>query len=98
MLRIFLSFLLSFTACCVALAAEPADAPQEIKHSFFIAGPSFTGIIDVEGAEAWNAGKAGARDGFILENGNALIAWADVVKEITRDGKTVFEYKRSAAC
>jgi len=72
------------------LADEPA-----IKHSFFIAGPSFTGIIDEEGQEAWNAGKVAARDGFILENGNVLIAWTEEVKEFTPEKKIVFEYKRS---
>ena len=42
------------------------------------------------------SGKVAARDGFILENGNALIAWTEEVKEITPEKKVVFEYKRSA--
>lgn len=69
---------------------------EDIKHSFFIAGPSFTGIIDEEGREAWDSGKAAARDGFVLPNGNVLIAWSDEVKEFTRDKQIVFRFARSA--
>ena len=69
---------------------------EEIKHSFFIAGPSFTGIIDEDGREAWDSGKGGARDGFVLPNGNVLIAWSDEVKEFTRDKQVVFRFARSA--
>ena len=73
-----------------------AAVGEEIKHSFFIAGPSFTGIIDEEGREAWDSGKASARDGFVLPNGNVLIAWSDEVKEFTRDKQVVFRFARSA--
>lgn len=76
----------------VAVAA--ADEP--IRHSFFIAGPSFTGIIDEQGRESWNAGRPSARDGYVLPNGNALIAWTDEVRELTRDNQTVFHYRKSA--
>ena len=41
------------------------------------------------------AGRKGARDGFILPNGNALIAWNNEVKELTRDRETVFHYRLS---
>ena len=68
---------------------------EEIKHSFLIAGPTFTGIIDEEGREAWNAGKAAARDGFVLPNGNVLIAWSDEVVEMTREKKVVFRFAKS---
>ncbi len=71
-------------------------ADEPITHSFFIAGPSFTGIIGEDNSEVWNSGKGGARDGFILPNGNALIAWSDEVKEITRDNDVVFHYAKSA--
>ncbi len=69
---------------------------EDIKHSFFIAGPTFTGVIDEEGREAWDSGKAAARDGFVLPNGNVLIAWSDEVKEFTRDKQVVFRFARSA--
>lgn len=68
---------------------------DEIRHSFFIAGPTFTGIIDEEGREAWSAGTPAARDGFVLPNGNVLVAWSADVKEFTRDKSVVFHFPRS---
>ena len=84
--------------CLVALlflfpAAIRAD---DIRHSFFIAGPTFTGIIDEDGKEAWDSGRPAARDGFVLPNGNVLIAWSDEVKEFTRDKQIVFRYAKAA--
>lgn len=79
------------------VAASLSAAEEPIRHSLFIAGPSFTGILDEEGNEVWNAGKAAARDGFVLPSGNVLIAWSDEVRELTRDTKeTVFHYAKSA--
>lgn len=68
---------------------------QQVKHSVFIAGPNFTGILDENGDEIWNAGRNGARDGFVLSNGNILIAWANEVIEFQRDKTIVFRYKIS---
>ncbi len=68
---------------------------DDIRHSFFIAGPQFTGVIDEEGNEQWNSGKAAARDGYVLPNGHILICWADEVVEYDRDKKVVFHFKRS---
>ena len=70
---------------------------DEIKHSFFVAGPDFTGIIDEQGNEVWDSGKTGARDGWVLPSGNLLIAWGDVVRELTRDKQVVFEYRLDPA-
>ena len=85
------------THCFLALigVAAAARADDLIRHSFFIAGPSFTGIIGEDGQEVWNAGKPAARDGFVLPNGNVLIAWSDEVKEFTRDKAVTFQFKRS---
>ncbi len=68
---------------------------QEIKHSFFVAGPSFTGIIDEAGKETWNADRPGARDGFVLPTGNVLIAWGNEVQELQPDKTIVFHYVKS---
>ena len=70
-------------------------AEDEIRHSIFIAGPSFTGILDESGKEEWNSGKGGARDGYVLPNGNVLIAWTNEVKEFTREMKVVFQYTKA---
>ena len=88
---------LSLVLLVVLLSGGRAVRGEDaIKHSFFIAGPSFTGIIDEEGRETWDSGKAGARDGFVLSNGNVLIAWGDEVKEFTRDKQVVFRFARTA--
>ena len=97
----FMLFVLAFTLAAlgskqVLSQDTTAKESRSIQHSFFIAGPSFTGIIDENGNELWNAGAAGARDGFVLENGNVLIAWGAEVKELTRDHELVFHYKKSA--
>lgn len=74
-----------------------ASAAEDVRHSFLIAGPNFTGIIDEDGKEVWDAGKAGAREGWVLPGGNVLIVWSDEVKEFTREKKeVVFRYARSA--
>ena len=78
------------------LAIGSSVMAEEIRHSFFVAGPTFTGIIDEDGQEAWSAGQAAARDGYVLSNGNVLIAWTNEVKEFTRDKQVVFRYARSA--
>lgn len=80
----------------LCLIVTPAIRAEEVRHSFFIAGPSFTGIIDEDGKEVWNSGKPAARDGYVLPNGNVLIAWSDEVKELTRDMQLVFHFKRTA--
>lgn len=88
-----LKSMLSLLLCLPAVLAYSAD---EVRHSFFIAGPSFTGIIGEDGQEVWNSGRPSARDGYVLPNGNVLIAWSDEVKEFTRDKKVVFHFQRTA--
>ncbi len=88
--RWLVAFLLS---CCLAAWLQAAEP---IRHSFLIAGPSFTGILDEDGKEVFNAGRPAARDGFVLANGNVLIAWNNEVLELTRDKQVVFRYQKSA--
>jgi hypothetical protein len=85
--------------CAVAFLLVVSSAglqAQDVHHSFFIAGPSFTGIIDEDGNEAWNSGRPGARDGYVLPGGNILIAWSDEVLELTPEKATVFKYRCSS--
>src|SRR4051794_6424783 len=93
---VLLSLSLLSISASLATAAEP-PAKEPVKHSFFVAGPSFTGIIDEAGAEEWDSGRPAARDGYVLANGNILIAWGDEVKEFTREKRVVFEFKKSPA-
>src|SRR5688572_14937146 len=67
---------------------------SEVSHSFFIAGPQFTGIIGEKGEEIWNSNKVAARDGYVLENGNILICWADEVREYNAQKEIIFTFKR----
>ena len=64
-----------------------------IAHSFFVAGPSFTGIIGENGAIIWDAEKPAARDGYVLENGNILICWSKEVREYDANKKVIFSYQ-----
>ena len=86
----------SFLISILLIVWFPLYGQNDIKHSFFIAGPKFTGIIGEKGEEIWNAGKPGARDGYVLPNGHILICWADEVIELNRKKKIVFHYKRAA--
>ena len=86
------------TASVIALLSQGLLPAEPIKHSFFVAGPTFTGIIDEEGKETWNSGRGGARDGQVLSSGNVLIAWGNEVKELTREKKVVFHYVKPATC
>ncbi|WP_190811170.1 hypothetical protein [Flagellimonas sp. S3867] len=74
------------------MAQNPSST---IRHSFFIAGPQFTGIIDEAGNVAWDAEKPSARDGYVLKNGNILICWADEVREYNKKKEVILKYKRS---
>ena len=92
---------LSMMACVLALLCcnkHSAQAQEATRHSLFIAGPDFTGILNEDGTEKWNAGRKAARDGYVLDNGNVLIAWSDEVKEINPQEKNtvVFHYRLSA--
>ncbi|MBX2822572.1 MAG: hypothetical protein KTR29_22940 [Rhodothermaceae bacterium] len=73
-------------------ASELAEDPS-IKHSFFIAGPTLTGIIDEDGSVLWDSGKGAARDGYVLPNGHVLICWTDVVHEYDSDKNIIFTYE-----
>jgi hypothetical protein len=83
-----------FTA--MSFRASSYLTQKEIRHSFFIAGPDFTGIIGEDGKEIWNSGKPGARDGYVLPNGNILICWGDEVREYDNNKTVIFTFKKSA--
>ncbi len=79
-----------------ALSAVSAQAAEtEIKHSYFVAGPTLTGIVGEDGQVVWDSKRRGARDGFVLPNGNILICWSGDVQEFDAETKkVVFEFKR----
>lgn len=75
-----------------ALGADGSNEPG-IRHSYLVLGGK-TAIIGEDGKAQWEYG-GGSRDGFVLPNGNVLIAFADRVEEVTREKQIVFSYKRS---
>jgi len=95
---VLLASLIFFIASSTVFAAntEKTSKKKNISHSVFIAGPQFTGIIDEQGNEVWNSGKNGARDGYVLPNGNVLICWGDEVREYDQNKKVIFSFKRRA--
>lgn len=73
-------------------AADDAPAAA-IRHSYLVMGGK-TAIIDEDGQPAWEY-NGGSRDGFVLPNGNVLLAYSDRVVEVTRAKQVVFTYQRS---
>ena len=68
---------------------------EAITHSFLVAGPDFTGILDESGEIVWDAGQPAARDGYILPDGHALICWSDRVVEYDSNREIVFEFHKT---
>jgi len=82
---------LAFGVCSIQ-SADDSAAPS-IRHSYLVLGGK-TAIIGEDSKAAWEY-SGGSRDGFVLPNGNVLIAYSDRVEEVTRDKQIVFSYKRS---
>jgi len=69
--------------------AEPAGTV--IRHSYLVLGAR-TAIVGEDGEVGWEV-AGGSRDGFVLPDGNVLLAYADRVEEIRRDRKVVFTHR-----
>jgi hypothetical protein len=86
-------------AALVGTSSARAAAPKDpIKHSFLATGVE-TYILDDDGKVVWRYPQ-GTRDGWVLPNGNVLLAVTKnkeypggAAVEVTRDGKVVFEFK-----
>ena len=92
-----LSALLS--RCLVAafvLGTIHAQEERPTRHAFFVAGPSFTGIIDEHGETQWVAPRAQARDGWVLPDGHILIVWSDQVLEFDLNKAVCWSYRLQA--
>ncbi|MFO1459986.1 MAG: hypothetical protein U1G08_11300 [Verrucomicrobiota bacterium] len=64
-----------------------------IRHSYLVLGGR-TAIISEDGQPAWEY-RGGTRDGFVLPNGNVLLAWSDRVEEVTPGKQVLFAYERN---
>lgn len=89
--------LLLALGCCLQ-AATAARAADKITHTFLVTGDE-TYLVDEKGKVAWTY-QHSSRDGWVLDNGNVLLALAKskdypggAVVEVTWTGRTVFEFK-----
>jgi len=73
----------------IAYSAYSEETPA-VLHSYLVMGAK-TAIIDEGGVASWEY-KGGSRDGFVLPNGNVLLAYSDRVEEVTRNKQIVFSY------
>ena len=89
--RLFVCLTLLFG---IATAATLA-AQEPIRHSYLVLGAK-TAIIDEQDQVVWEY-AGGSRDGFVLPSGNVLIAFADRVEEVDREGKSLWTYKLDPA-
>jgi hypothetical protein len=76
-----------------SLSMSLADEPTRIRHSYLVMG-SKTAIIDEAGKAIWEY-TGGSRDGFVLPNGNVLLAFSNRIEEVTRDKRVVLTYSLS---
>lgn len=91
-MRTSFTLLVLFTLAARLFAAEASDV-SAIRHSYLVMGGK-TAIIGEDGKASWEY-RGGTRDGFVLPNGNVLLAFASVVEEVTREKQVVFTYKLS---
>ena len=71
--------------------AADAPASTNIRHSFLTLGTR-TAIVAEDDSVAWEY-QGNSRDGWILPNGNLLVAFSDHVEEVTREKQVVFRYR-----
>lgn len=82
-----IAFILALCVQSAVVAADPAPIRQEsasgIKHSFLITGSTGTHWFDEDNNVVWTD-KAYSRDGYVLDNGNILLAEVKMVKEYAK--------------
>ena len=88
----------AFMLCALAGSSSSLRATEDsptaaVRHSYLVMGGK-TAIIGEDGKAVWEYG-GGSRDGFVLPNGNVLLAYSDRVVEVTRAKQVVFSYQRS---
>ena len=79
------------------LVVSAATAAEPITHSFLATGAE-TAIFDAAGKAVWTYPHS-TRDGWVLDNGNVLLALSKsktyphgAIVEVTRENKVVFEF------
>lgn len=82
-----------FFASMVPITTAEDVPAVPIRHSYLVLGGR-TAIINEDGKVEWEY-DGGSRDGFVLPNGNVLIAYGDRVVEVTKAKQVVFSYQKS---
>ena len=77
------------------LGIGSAEAQEPIKHSYLVMGAK-TAILGEDGNTTWEY-SGGSRDGFVLPNGNVLLAFSNRVEEVTPDKQIAWEFKAEDA-
>ncbi|NOS68477.1 MAG: hypothetical protein HOP33_00920 [Verrucomicrobia bacterium] len=85
--------LLALAGSVTPIRSADDPALSGIRHSYLVMGGK-TAIIGEDGKATWEY-DGGTRDGFVLPNGNVLLAYSDRVVEVTRDKQVIFSYQRS---
>ena len=85
------AWILVLASASTGLAED--KAASSIRHSYLVMGGK-TAIIGEDGAARWEY-RGGTRDGFVLPNGNAVLAWSDRVEEVTPAKQVIFSYTRN---
>ena len=99
--RLLILFLTAVTFASRAAEPKPIQTSEtNITHSFLVCG-DLTAIIAEDNSTTFTA-PYGTRDGFVLSNGNLLLAVnkskdfpGGGIVELTREGKVVFSWKGS---
>ena len=89
---------LSLAALLIGAAVAGAQEAPKITHSFLATGAE-TRIVAADGKVTWSYPTA-SRDGWVLPNGNILLALSGnggSIVEVTRDGKEVLKYQGTQA-
>jgi hypothetical protein len=91
---------LAFVILSLSCFAAPTVAAEKITHSFLATGAE-TFIVNGAGETTWRYPES-SRDGWVLPNGNVLLALSKNKKypggaavEVTREGRVVFAFKGS---
>lgn len=93
-----IALVLAAAALTTFVFTAGADEPAKVTHSFLACGGQ-TRIVGEDGKVVWRY-KHGSQDGYVLPNGNILLAVkkckpfpAGAVVEVTRDGKETVIFK-----
>jgi hypothetical protein len=93
-LSLALMIMMLFSSLSAAESSLKQISETGIKHSFLVTGNK-TWLVGEDNKIEWE-GPGGSRDGYVLPNGNILIAFKNNVREFKKDKSVVWQYKLQA--